>query len=143
MRLSDEWFTVLSSDDEGRIVYVNGRLSLEEFRKSRKLSVRIELRLPYEMGSDGMPTEETAELILQIEERIRPKMEKDKLAILTGNHIGGGVKYWVFYCRTERVFEERLNEALADLPLLPLEIDVDLDADWEEYLDMLSMNTGG
>ncbi|WP_242396796.1 DUF695 domain-containing protein [Porphyromonas gingivicanis] len=86
-----------------------------------------------------MPNREAERLIGQIEELLRPKMEKDKLAILTGNHLGGGIKYWVFYARTDKVFFERLNEALEDLPLLPLEFDNEIDPEWSEYLDMLSL----
>ncbi|WP_314813187.1 DUF695 domain-containing protein [Porphyromonas endodontalis] len=140
MVLTDKWFTTIASDDSGAVIIMNGRLDLEAFRLSGKLKHRIEIRLPYEADERGMPTREAERIIAQVDDLLRPKMERDKLAILTGNHLGGGVKYWVYYARTDRVFFERLNEALEPLPLLPLEFDNELDAAWEEYLDMLSMN---
>ena len=43
-----------------------------------------------------MPLDEDANLIAEIEPLLRKGMEKDKLAILTGNYTGGGAKYWVW-----------------------------------------------
>ncbi len=139
MVLTDKWFTTIGSDENDAMVIINGRIDLEQFVQSGKFKHRIEIRLPYTADGKGMPTRDAERLISQVEELLRPKMEKDKLAILTGNHLGGGVKYWVFYARTDRVFFERLNEALDPLPLLPLEFDNETDPEWSEYLDMLSL----
>lgn len=139
MKLTDRWFTSISEDEKGNIVFVNGRLELDEFRLSGKLKIRIEIRWSYEADEHGLPTESAGKRIEEIELLIRKAMEKDKLAIMTGNYTGGGTKYWVYYARTERVFGERLNEELASYETFPLEIECEVDTDWEEYLDMLSM----
>ena len=110
MVLTDKWCTTIASDDSGAVVIMNGRLDLEAFRLSGKLKHRIEIRLPYEADEKGMPTREAERIIAQVDDLLRPKMERDKLAILTGNH-------------------------------LPLEFDDELDPAWDEYLDMLSMNS--
>lgn len=141
MKLTDNWFTSLSEDEEGRLIFITGRLDLDEFRLSRKLKVCVEIRWPYERDTEGMPLEEDAALIAEIEPLLRKAMEKDKLAILTGNYTGGGEKYWVWYTRHLPTFGERLNEVLAPYKTLPLEIACTEDEDWEEYLDMLSMQT--
>ncbi|MDY6122781.1 MAG: DUF695 domain-containing protein [Porphyromonas sp.] len=141
MRLTDEWFSTLSADDNGQSVFVNGRLGLDEFRLSRKFKIRIELALNYEADTTGMPTKKAMRLIEQIEQPLRETMERDKLAILTGNHLGAGKKYWIFYTRTERVFQERLNEVLEPFDLLPLDIECDADPNWDEYADMLELYT--
>lgn len=114
-------------------------MELDEFRLSGKLKIRIEIRWSYEADEHGLPTESAGKQIEEIELLIRKAMEKDKLAIMTGNYTGGGTKYWVYYARTERVFGERLNEVLAPYETFPLEIECEVDTDWEEYLDMLSM----
>lgn len=139
MRLSDNWFTAISEDEQGKLVLVNGRLELDEFRLSGKMKIRIEIRWPYEADEQGFPTDSVGRQIEEVENLVRRAMEKDKLAIMTGNYTGGGVKYWVYYARTERVFGERLNAVLAPYETFPLEIDCEVDADWEEYLDMLTM----
>lgn len=139
MVLKDNWFTALSQEDNGQLVFVTGRLDLEGFRLSGKLKVRVEIRWPYEADETGMPAASDGALIAEIEPQLRRIMERDKLAILTGNYTGGGNKYWVFYTRHLPSFGERLNECLAPYKTLPLDILCEEDPNWEEYMDMLSL----
>ncbi len=143
MKLTDNWFTSLAESDSGQLIFVTGRLDLEAFRQSRKLGVRVEIRWPYQADEAGMPTQGDADLIAEIEPLLRRAMERDKLAILTGNYTGGGEKYWVWYTRHLPTFGERLNDTLEPFPTLPLEIECTEDEDWDEYLDMLSMRQEG
>ncbi len=138
MKLTDNWFTALS-EENGQIVYVTGRKDLEPFRSKGALKIRAEIKWTYQADSTGMPIAKDGELIAEVEEKLRRAMEKDKLAILTGNYTGAGAKYWVFYTRHLPSFGERLNECLADYEILPLEIECEEDAEWEEYSDMLTL----
>ena len=133
MKLTDDWFTVLSESENGDLIYLTGRNHLSEFRKSGKFKERIEVVWRYE---GGMPAEELSKQMEQMQELLKKAVEKDKLAVLTGIYTGGGERCWVFYTRTVKIFCERLNEALSDLPAFPLELSAEIDADWEEYLDM-------
>lgn len=139
MRLSNEWFTALSEDESGNLVAVSGRDELTEFVQSGKFKERVEITWKYEGDEKGMPSEELAEQMENVQETLKKAMEKDKLSILTGVYTGGGEKVWVFYTRTVRVFGERLNEALASFELLPISIYTEADPEWEEYLDMYEM----
>ncbi len=139
MKLSNEWFTALSSDDNNNMITVCGREELMEFVKSGKFKERVEITWKYEADSKGMPSDELAEQMETVQETLRKAMEKDKLSILTSIYTGGGEKIWVFYTRTVRVFGERLNEALTTFDLLPISIYTEVDPDWEEYLDMYEM----
>lgn len=139
MKLSDNWFTALSEDEDGRIITACGRDGLTGFIESGKLKERVEITWKYETGEGGMPDAATAERMEQAETALKKAMEKDKLAILTGVYTGGNRKIWVFYTRTVRVFGERLNEALAPFELFPLEIYTELDPEWEEYRDLYEM----
>lgn len=139
MKLSNEWFTALSEDEDGHLVTVYGRDELIEFIQSGKLKERVEITWKYEGDEKGMPSDELAAGMETVEETLRKVMEKDKLAILTAVYTGAGEKIWVFYTRTVRVFGERLNEALASFELLPITIYTEVDAEWEEYLDMYEM----
>lgn len=139
MKLSNEWFTALSEDEAGHLVTVYGRDELTEFIQSGKLKERVEITWKYEGDDKGMPSDELAAQMETVEETLRKVMEKDKLAILTAVYTGAGEKIWVFYTRTVRVFGERLNEALASFELLPITIYTEVDAEWEEYLDMYEM----
>ena len=139
MRLSNEWFTALSEDESGNLVAVSGRDELTEFVQSGKFKERVEITWKYEGDEKGMPSEELAEQMENVQETLKKAMEKDKLSILTGVYTGGGEKVWVFYTRTVRVFGERFNEALASFELLPISIYTEADPEWEEYLDMYEM----
>lgn len=139
MKLTDNWFTALSEGDNGQLVFVTGRKDLSAFRATGSLKVRVEITWRYQADSEGMPAERDAALIAEIEPKLRRAMERDKLAILTGNYTGAGAKYWVFYTRHLPTFGQRLNDSLAEYETLPLEILCEEDPDWEEYADMLSM----
>ena len=115
MRLSNEWFTALSEDEDGHLVTVSGRDELTEFIQSGKFKERVEITWKYEGDEKGMPIDVLAEQMENVQETLRKAMEKDKLSILTAVYTGAGEKIWVFYTRTVRVFGERLNEALACL----------------------------
>ena len=133
MKLTDDWFTIISEAENGSLVYITGRNNIAEFRKSGKFNERLDIVWRYE---GNMPTEELSMQMEEMQELLKKAVEKDKLAILTGVYNGGGERCWIFYTRTVRVFCERLNEALRELPTLPLELSAEADADWEEYLDM-------
>ena len=139
MKLSDEWFTALSQNDNGQLITVSGRDELTEFVNSGKYNERAEVTWKYDGDEKGMPPESIAKQIEAVEEALRHVMEKDKLAITTAIYTGGGEKTWVFYTRTARVFGERLNEALASFELLPIPIYTEVDPGWEESLDMYEM----
>ena len=60
MKLTDNWFTSLSQNEEGNLIFVTGRLDLEEFRLSRKLKICVEIKWPYLSDAEGMPLDEDA-----------------------------------------------------------------------------------
>ena len=74
---------------------------------------------------------------------LKRAMEKDKLAILTGVYTGNDERTMVFYTRSSRVWGERLNDVLSELPLLPIEIYVEKDVEWNEYAEMLEAQEFG
>ena len=130
MKLSDKWFVAFSENEREEMIVIKGRDDLEAFQACGKLKERVEITWKYQPSAQDLPSEEDAN-----------RMEKDKLAILTGIYTGGGEKVWVFYTRTVRVFGERLNEALSTFDLLPITIYTELDPEWEEYADMCEMKT--
>ena len=139
MKLSDHWFTALSENEQGDIISVYGREDLDAFRTSGKFKERVEITWKYEPDAHGMPSDEVAARMEEMEEALRRAMEKDKLAIQTSVYTGGGEKTWVYYTRLARVFGDYLNQALAPFEALPISLYVEADEAWEEYLDMYEM----
>lgn len=133
MILTDNRQTFCAEDEQGANVIVSLRLELDAFMQSKKLPFRIEIRLPYEAGGDGMPLSDTYPLLEQVGEALQKTMERDKLAILAYQFVGGGRMGWVYYARNTDIFFERLNDALADIDPLPLEFEAERDTEWDDY----------
>lgn len=136
MKLSDNWFSTMAEDDNNMPIFITGRDDIDEFRQSGKFKERIEIYWKYQSSHNGMPSDADGELMEQVVEALRKAVEKDKLAILTGMYTGNNERTMVFYARTSQVFGQRLNEALASFPLLPITLYVEKDSDWNEYLEM-------
>ena len=136
MKLTDNWFSTMAESDNGMPIFVSGRDDIDEFRLSGKFKERIEIYWKYESAHNGMPSDTESELMEQAIDALRKAVEKDKLAILTGIYTGNNERTLVFYARTSRVFGERLNEALAELPQLPITLYVEIDPDWNEYQEL-------
>ena len=132
MILKDNWFSAAAEADNGAPIFINGRLDLEAFMNSGKFNERVEIYWHYEKGFNEMPHDEEGQRMEEVLECLKKAMEKDKLAILTGIYTGNRERTLVFYTRTSRVFGERLNEALAPFELLPIELYVEIDKDWNE-----------
>ena len=143
MILKDNWFSAAAEADNGAPIFINGRLDLEAFKNSGKFNERVESYWHDEKGFNEMPHDEEGQRMEEVLECLKKAMEKDKLAILTGIYTGNGERTLVFYTRTSRVFGERLNEALAPFELLPIELYVEIDKDWNEYNEMLEAQEYG
>ena len=126
----------MAETDNEMPIFVSGRDNIDEFRLSGKFKERVEIYWKYESIHNGMPSDSDGELMEKVIDALRNAVEKDKLAILTGIYTGNNERTMVFYTRTSRVFGERLNEALANLPQLPITLYVEIDSDWNEYLEM-------
>ncbi len=139
MRLTDDWFTALSEDEDGNMIYINGRDNIMDFIKSGKFKERVEITWPYQADSKGLPSADLAKLMEEVQLTLQKAMEKDKLSIMTGTYVGNGERVLVFITRNIPAFGERLNLALKDFDLLPITIYTEKDPENEEYLDMYQM----
>lgn len=136
MVLTDKWFSTMAEADNEMPIFVTGRDNLDEFRLSNKFKERVEIYWKYDSNHNGMPSDAEGELMEQVINALQKAVEKDKLAILTGIYTGNNERTLVFYTRTSRVFGERLNEALASFPQLPITLYVEIDPDWNEYQEL-------
>ena len=141
MKLTNEWFSTMRETDNGLPMFISGRDDIDEFKNSQKFKERIEITWKYTPEHNDMPSETEAELMEEVQLLLQKKMEKDKLAILTGIYTGEGERILVFYAGTSKVFGERLNEALTDYELLPISLYVEIDPQWEEYQEMYEIKS--
>lgn len=130
------WWTSPLEDDNGFTILVTGRGDIDKFRNNPKYSIRVEISMPYDHKPDGMPTTEGAQLLENMLEPLRETFDKDPVAVITGIYTGAGIRTIVFYTLSVNIFNKKLNQALAHLPLLPLEIISENDPEWAEYAEM-------
>lgn len=120
-----------SNNTHADLVMVTLREDVEQFRKNPRFNIRIEVSWKY--GEKGMPDTSDAQLMGQVTDRLAECFDKDPVAVLTGIYTGDGRRDWVFYTLSLGIFGRKFNEALADLPVIPLEFDAESDPEWEEY----------
>lgn len=135
-----EWWTVpTDSDDGSTVIFVTGRLDVEKFRNNPRFTIRIDVTLNYDGLQNGMPDEDGAETLRRVTDRLVDVFRRDPIAVLTGIYTGGGERNWIFYTLSTHIFQRKFNEALADLPLLPISISAENDSRWAEYTEMRSI----
>lgn len=132
------WWTAPAESESGRLIMVTGREDVEKFRMNPRFRIRVEVTWDYSGHEDasGMPDEPTAELMEEVLGRLQQGFSKDPVAVLTGVFTGDGIREMVFYTSSTHIFGRKINEMLADLPLLPLSISAENDPQWEAYDEM-------
>lgn len=130
------WWTAPTQSESGRLIMVTGRKDVRKFRENPRFSIRVEVTWRYDGEADGMPDLATSRLMEQAQEALTQCFDKDPVAVLTGVFTGDDERNWVFYTLSTNIFGRKLNEALADMPVLPLEIYCENDPQWEAYDEM-------
>lgn len=130
------WWTAPTQSESGRLIMVTGRKDVRKFRENPRFSIRVEVTWRYGGEADGMPDLATSRLMEQAQEALTQCFDKDPVAVLTGVFTGDDERNWVFYTLSTNIFGRKLNEALADMPVLPLEIYCENDPQWEAYDEM-------
>lgn len=131
-----QWWTAPTESESGRLIMVTGRKDVSAFRDNPKFNVRVEVSWRYEGLPDGMPDEPTCELMEKAQEALVLAFKKDPIAVLTGIYTGDDQRDWIFYTLSTNIFGRKLNEALSELPVLPISIYTENDPDWAEYDEM-------
>lgn len=136
MRLTDNWFNGLAESEAGQTAHLHVRDELEEFRATGKYRFVIEIAYPFD-GEGIEPSDTDSAQIEAVDELLQTAMERDKMAILAASILEQGRKVWLYVSRTYDPFFDRLEEVLAELPLLPLQFEVVQDSDWSYYQELL------
>ncbi|MCM1163739.1 MAG: DUF695 domain-containing protein [Muribaculaceae bacterium] len=131
------WTAPAESEETGKTILVTGRKDVEKFRSNPRFNIRVEVTWRFESATpDGMPAEEEAKEMEQVQETLQKEFKKDPVAVLTGIFTGDGKRDWVFYTLSTHIFGRKLNEALEPFRLLPITVYCENDPGWEEYDEM-------
>lgn len=136
MKTTDKWWTYPAEAENGKTILVTGRDAIEHFKESGKYIYRIDVKWKYNSLPDGMPEDSDARLMQEVTDALLESFKKDQVAVMTGIYTGDGERDWVFYTKNLKVFSIVFNKSLAQLPTIPIVIEAEEDADWEEYSHM-------
>ena len=87
-----------------------------------------------------MPDETTAMTLESVTDSLQKTFHKDPVAVITGIYTGDGRRDWVCYTLSLHIFQKKINEALVELPLLPLQFHAEEDPQWSEYTEMRTIS---
>lgn len=140
MAKENDWWTSPSESENGRLIMVTGRRNVEKFRNNPRFNIRVEITWKYDSDDSGMPDKETSVLMENVHDILSEIFAKDPVAVMTGVYTGDGERNWVFYTLSTHIFGRKINEALSELPLLPIMIYCENDPDWNEYEEMKDLS---
>ena len=135
-KTTGQWWTAPTESESGRLIMVTGQKDVDTFRNNPRYCIRIEVSWRYDGLPDGMPDEAVAKMMEKAHDALLGVFAKDPVAVMTGVYTGDDERDWIFYTTSTHIFGRKLNEALADLPVLPLQIYAENDPDWAEYDEM-------
>ena len=136
MKFPDKWWTSPAESEAGKTVIITGRDGLEKVQASGKYIYRLDVSWDYEPEASGMTSDADARIMEEATDALLKVFDKNTAAVMTGIYTGDGRRDWIFYCLNLKVFSSSFNNALADLPAMPLEISATEDPEWEEYSEM-------
>lgn len=136
MRYTDKWWSYPAEAENGRTIIVTGRDDIDHIRQTGKFNYRIDVVWDYDPLPDGMPCEQDACLMEQATDALLEEFRKDRIAVMTGIYTGDGRREWIFYTSSLGIFQKVFNRALETVDPMPLAVDAEEDAGWEEYTEM-------
>ncbi len=85
------------------------------------------------INTSGMMSLEEQQLMGCMEDALEEVIEKDGFATLAIVSTGDRLREWTYYAQSENEFMMRLNQALANQPVVPIEIHAEYDPTWVVY----------
>ncbi len=136
MAKEEDWWTSPTESESGKLIMVTGRRDVDLFMSNPKFNIRIEITWKYDGDASGMPDKTTSETMEKVQDALQTMFIKDPVAVLTGIYTGDNERNWVYYTLSTHIFGRKLNEALSEFALLPIEIYAENDPEWNEYREM-------
>jgi Family of unknown function (DUF695). len=102
----------------------------------KRLSTLMVVSWTFDSPDDrGMPSEEELDRMERFEALTDEHLVERGVARLMTVFTGDGVREWQFYTADPEIFMEKLNAALKNEPVMPLDIEAFDDENWDGYKD--------
>jgi hypothetical protein len=134
----DDAWTLAEGSIDGRPSVVRFRRSLSKVIGHPELPKRLLITWDYgDDGEDGMPEAETSSELEAFESALQAALDPDRTAVLACVFTHVGSREWHYYFDDIELVDEKINEALADQPDLPISIKAFDDPEWSELAAVL------
>ena len=105
----------------------------------QEYSSLVEITWAYEDSGSGMPSPETYERMNQFEDILEDKIESRKFCLLMTSITGGQKKIWQIYATDSDLFMDELNKVMEGKEILPLQIELFYDEEWNGYKELVEL----
>jgi hypothetical protein len=117
-----------NSQDDRKIIFRYARDFCSTFEGASQPS-RIIIVRKYD-SENGQPESEEHRRMNLLEDLLEPILDQDGSAILALVTTGENLREWTYYAKSDEAFIQRLNLALAGLPVFPIETHTTRDPTW-------------
>lgn len=133
----DAW-TLAEGDHDGKPSLLRFRPELKRFLGDKRYPRRLTITWAYaDPDGDDLPDNETTDLMRDFEDRVVDAIERDSLGVLAFVYTFAGDREWHIYLADAKAVGAALNDALAEMPRLPIQIEATDDPAWEELKSVL------
>jgi hypothetical protein len=136
---SDAWNIAKGTNPEKPTV-LRFRPSLEAFLGDENYPRRLAIIWKFEaVDASGMPSDTQSADMKDFENLLIEALDPDRLAILAFVFTSAGSREWHFYLSDVSEVGIRINQTLASVPKLPIELNVEDDPNWDELREVYQL----
>jgi hypothetical protein len=127
------WATAISTNSQNgrRIIFRYAKNFSSTFDRASQPS-RIIIAWNYR-SENGQPESDEHQRMNLLEDSLEPILDQDDFATLVLVTTGENFREWTYYAKSDEAFIQRLNLALAGLPVFPIEVHTAHDPTWSMY----------
>jgi hypothetical protein len=134
----DDAWTLAEGSIDGRPSMVRFRPALSQLLGHPELPKRLLITWDYgDDGEAGMPDDTTSSELKAFENALQAALDPDRTAVLACVFTHVGSREWHYYFNDIELVGDKINEALADQPDLPISIKAFDDPEWSELAAVL------
>ncbi|CAA6678227.1 MULTISPECIES: DUF695 domain-containing protein [unclassified Lentimonas] len=136
---TDAWNIAKGKNPE-RPSVLRFRPSLEGFLGDANYPRRLMIVWQFEAAdATGMPNDTQSADMKDFENMLIDVLDPDRLAVLAFVYTTGGTREWHFYLSDVSEVGIRINQALSNIPQLPIDLTVEDDPNWDELRQVFQM----
>ena len=137
LTVADTW-SMAEGENSGTPFLLRFRPHLHPFIDTQRYTQRLIILWNYDSEEDHLfPTGDDLDLMEDVEGKLIEHLEAQAQTVLAFVYTGQNRREWHWHTSDVLVAQERVNEALSYFERLPIELTVEEDAQWEEYLSIL------